>query len=79
MFMYSAVLKRYLSRLGRQSRFEDKLLGIKVRCMLLRSAVLGSNSDEYVQELNIKVDSRITILLRFVLCYEDNCCFIGLR
>ena len=31
MFLYTAVLKRYLSRLGPQSRFRDKLLGIRVR------------------------------------------------
>ena len=40
MFLYSAVLKRYLTRLGPQSRFGDKLLGIGVRYMFLYSAVL---------------------------------------
>ena len=40
MFLCSAVLKRYLSRLGPQSRFGDKLLGIRVRYMFLYSAVL---------------------------------------
>ena len=40
MFLYIAVLKRHLSRLGPQSRFGDKLLGIRVRYMFLYSAVL---------------------------------------
>ena len=39
MFLYSAVLKRYLTRLVPQSRCGDKLLGIIVRYMFLYSAV----------------------------------------
>ena len=40
MFLYSAALKRYLSRQGPQTRFGDNLLGIRVRYMFLCSAVL---------------------------------------
>ena len=39
-FLYSAVLERYLSRLGLHSRFGVNILGIRVSYMLQCSAVL---------------------------------------
>ena len=70
MFLYRAVLKRYLSRLGAQSRFGHKLLAIRVRYMLLYSAVLTRYLNRLGPQSRLG-DELLGIRVRYMFWYSQ--------